>query len=400
MRGSLSVLRCVRGKGSFVRRGILVVPLLFVILGILVTPALSDAEKTGYPSHKKLIVGVVNDPPATVKNERGQWTGFNVDLWRYLAVDMGLDYEFRELTFKGVQEALGEGTIDISIAALYETAARYRLFDFSRTIGTSRLAVAVLEGRDSHPVLSAFKVFLSWGVMKLVICFVAVLFALGFILWRIERRQNPDHFGGRPAKGIGAGAYWISSTLAAGACYDITLKSLPARLIGLVWILLGALAFSAFTASLASSVLSNRQMIETYDMNKLRGLRLGVLRDSVQHGVAKKAGGKYLIFNDERDLLPALKTRKIDGAFISDLTLAYYAGKETESRWRIHPIDFRPLPHAFAFPKGSPLRRPVNLALTRIMEEAQWEALAARYGLDNNLEPEHMALGKRSRFSK
>ncbi len=361
------------------------------------TPAM--AEPQGPLPHRKLIVGVVNDPPITMKNERGQWTGFAVDLWRYLAADLQLDYELKEMTFKGLQNALQAGTIDLSIAALFETADRLRLFDFSTAIGSTRLAVAVPEGRDPYPWLRVVKIFFSWDIIKTILAFVALLFALGFILWRIERDLNPDHFDGRPFKGIGTGAYWVGSTLAAGACFDVALKSLPARIIGLVWILLSALAFSAFTASLASTLLTERQQIQVYDTNKLRSLHLGVLAGTLQYSLVRKMGGKYTVFNSEIDALRALKANKIDGFFIDELPLHYYAAKETEKPFHVHTTEFKPQRCAFAFPKGSPLRRPLNLALTAIMERPEWEALTARYGLNTNMEPEYIALGKRSRIS-
>ena len=381
------------------RTGRTLIPVLLALSLVLFASVPAMAQTMSSLPRQKLIVGVVNDPPITMKNEKGQWTGFDVDLWRYIAVDMKLDYELKEMTFKELQNALQTGTIDLSIAALFETAHRHRLFDFSTAIGSTRLAVAVPEGRDPYPWLRVMKIFFSWDMIKTVLVFIALLFALGFILWRIERDLNPDHFDGHPVKGIGTGAYWVSSTLAAGACFDVALKSLPARLIGLLWILLSALAFSAFTASLASTLVSEQQQIQVYNMNKLRGLNLGVLGGTLQHSLARKMGGKYAVFNSEVDALRALKTNKIDGFFIDELPLHYYAAKDTEKRFRIHTTEFKPQRYAFAFPKGSPLRRPLNLALTRIMEKPEWEALASRYGLNTNLEPEHLALGKKSRIS-
>jgi polar amino acid transport system substrate-binding protein len=373
------------------------------LLIALFASAISAPARAAEPSagpQKKLVVAVVNDPPFSVKNETGQWTGFNVDLWRYLAVDLKLDYELKEMSFKEIQDALHAGTIDLSIAALFETAERYRRFDFSTTVGTTRLAVAVLPEKDTHPWLAAIRILLSWGIVKTVILFFAALFALGFILWRIERNDNPDHFGGHPVKGVGTGTYWVSSTLAAGACYDITLKSLPARIIGLAWMLVGALAFSAFTASLASSLVSHRQMIELYDMGKLHNMRLGVLRDTLQHSLARQAGAKCVLYDKEDDALKALKNKRIYGLFLDEVVLDYYAARDPEHPLNVHPVNLKPKRFAFAFPKKSPLRQPTNLAITEIMEKPEWEALAGRYGLDTNLEPKPVPLGKRSRFSR
>ena len=374
-------------------------PVLLILAALLLAggPSPAGADLTASPvSHKKLVVGVVEDPPTTMKNDRGHWTGFNVDLWRYLALDLRLDYEFREMTFEELQKALGDGTIDLSIVALFETAERYGRFDFSSTVGAVRLAVAVLAERDPPSWLGFARIFLSWKVMKIVIAFIALLFAIGIILWWIERKENPDHFGGHPVQGIGSGAYWVSSALAAGTCYDIALKSFPARIIGLIWILVCALAFSAFTASLASSLFSYRQTIETYQESKLRTMRLGVMRGTLQESLARRVGARVALYDREPEALAALKAKQIDGLFIDEVALAYYAVKERETEIRIHPTDFKPRRYAFAFPKGSQIRRSIDFALVEIMERPEWETLANRYGLDTNLEAKQLSLGKRS----
>ena len=373
---------------------------ILVLLFFAAGPSPAGADLTALAPHKKLVVGVVEDPPMTMKNDRGQWTGFHVDLWRYLALDLKLDYEFKEMTFEELQNALQTGTIDLSIAALFETAQRYGRFDFSSTVGAERLAVAVLAERDPPSWLGVAKIFLSWRVMKVVIAFIALLFAIGFILWRIERNENPDHFGGHPVKGIGAGAYWVSSALAAGTCYDIALKSFAARTIGLIWILVCALAFSAFTASLASSLFSYRQTIETYHENKLRTMRLGVLRGTLQESLARRVGARVALYDREPEALEALKSKKIDGLFIDELSLSYYAARERGTPIRIHPTDFKPKRYAFAFPKRSQLRRSIDFALIEIMERPEWETLANRYGLDANLEAQPLNQGKRNHSLK
>ena len=164
--------------------------------------------------------------------------------------------------------------------------------------------------------------------------------------------------------------------------------------------LVGALAFSAFTASLASSLFSHRQMIELYDTAKLHNMRLGVLRSTLQHHLALQAGAKCVLYDKEDAALQALKTKTIDGLFLDEVVLDYYAARDPENPLHVHPVNLKPMRFAFAFPKNSPFRQPVNLALTAILEKPEWETLAGRYGLDANLEPKPVPLGKRSRFAR
>ena len=87
------------------------------------------------------------------RNRKGDWTGFNADLWTYIARDMGVRYEFRETSFKELEDGLRTGKIDLCAAPLYETSDRQQFLDFSTPIGSTRQAVVVLPEKDTHPFL-------------------------------------------------------------------------------------------------------------------------------------------------------------------------------------------------------------------------------------------------------
>jgi ABC-type amino acid transport substrate-binding protein len=56
-----------------------------------------------YPpiSKQKLIVGVAVGPPFDIRQADGSWTGISVELWRQLAKELNLEYEFRETNLSG-----------------------------------------------------------------------------------------------------------------------------------------------------------------------------------------------------------------------------------------------------------------------------------------------------------
>ncbi len=229
--------------------------MLLVIL--MVPPALADAgsvnnaNPSDVPRTEKLLVAVTDDPPYTMKNEAGKWAGFNIDLWSQLARELKWDYELVEMPFEDIIGALRRGAIDLSIACLFQTAEREKLFEFSTSLGSTRLAVATLPDKIEHPWLSALRIFISWSTFKVVVILFFLLFLTGIIFWLIERRKNPEHFGGGFIQGIGSGIYWVGSTLAAGVCFGIALKSIPGRIAGLFWMFVCAVVLSAFIASLS-----------------------------------------------------------------------------------------------------------------------------------------------------
>jgi len=361
----------------------------FALLVLFTCPICLFAQTSGNIAAKpgkKLIVGVVEDPPYLMKEKNGEWTGLNVDIWKNVAQELKLDYEFKEMAFKELIDALKNNAIDISIEAFFVVAERQKIFDYSVAFGNTRTAVATLPQKIVHPWWAAVKIFLSWGTLKTVGLICLILCVLGFLFWLIERKTNPDHFGGGTIRGIGTGIYWVGSTLASGVCIGITLKSLTARILGLIWMLVCAITLSALIASLASSLYANRSATDVVDEETLRHMLLGSVSDGAESTILKNIGGKYLLYRDEEEALKALLNGKIEGFFYDEITLHYYKDNDYKNRISVYPTGSRRFSFAFGLPKESPLRRKVNFALLSLIEKPDWVYLLKRYGLKQNFE--------------
>jgi len=253
--------------------------LLFILIQstIILGEPQSDAAVS---SREKLRVAVTEDPPYTMKTADGRWTGFSVDSWSHVARELKLDYELVEMSFEDILRALPEGAIDLSIACLFQTPERERLFEFSTPIGSTRLALATLPDRIEHPWLSALRIFISWSTLKVVGIVISILFIIGFIFWLIEREKNPEHFGGGFFKGS-LRESMVGSTLTSGVCFGIDLKSLPGKIMGLFWMFLCAVVLSTFIASLTSSLTLSRLTTTVIDLSSLKSMTLGTVKGTV-----------------------------------------------------------------------------------------------------------------------
>jgi len=369
-------------EGHKMKRFLILIIFLTAVYGGI-APA-GAREVTSPTAANKIVVGITDDPPCTYKNAQGQWTGLSVELWQQVARDLKLDYTYKELSLQEVLTALRQGTIDFTIDALYVTAEREEQFDYSIPFGKSRLAIAIRPDAGDHPWLVAVKIFFSWGTLKVIAVLAVILFCLGFLFWLIEHKGNPEPFGQGTLRGIGAGIYWVGSTLASGVCFGISLKSVSGRILGLIWMLICALALSAFIASLTSSLFSMRQAEQVYTAEKLRSMHLGTEALEPSAKLLESMGGRATYFVDNDDGLDALLAKKIDGYVYDEVTLHYYAENKYRDRIVLRPTALKGLTIAFAMPKNSPLRKPVNVALLKIMEEPMWESLLSRYGLNVN----------------
>jgi ABC-type amino acid transport substrate-binding protein len=370
-----------------------------LVLALCLAPA---APAAGVPSaapqpQKPLLVGVVTDPPFTYKDRTGNWSGLNVELWQMIARELGREFVLKEMPFKDILTALAAGEIDFSAATIYITEERERSFDFTTSFGSAPLGVAVRPDSDFHPWWAAMRIFFSWGTLQALGSLLLLLLLGGLAIWRIETRHNPDHFGGGRIKGIGTGVYWVGATMASGVCYGVPLKSLPGRLLGLLWMFACAVALSAFTASLASSLTTRHLFSNLLEQETLRQMRLGVVRDDVSQGIVNRLGARSRDYTEEAEAIEALLAREIDGFVFDEITLQYYASSEYRDKLSVLPTDLKRLPFAFGLPKDSPLRKPINAALLRIMDGPVWDSLLRHYGLAENFEPKDVVVRRKRR---
>lgn len=116
-----------------------------VVLAMLITfMALGSAYA------KQLIVGVdANFRPFEFKNEKGEFTGFDVQLWDAIAKDLGLDYKWQTMDFNGIIPALQSKSIDAAIAGITIKSSREEVVDFSYPYYDAGLVILVKADNDS-----------------------------------------------------------------------------------------------------------------------------------------------------------------------------------------------------------------------------------------------------------
>ena len=119
-------------------------PILTIILFITLTgwTSLSKAGST-------IAVGVdINLKPFSFKEEDGKYAGFDIDIWKALADDLGLNYELRPMNFEKIIPSLKSGSLDVAIAAITINSEREKIIDFSYPYFDSGLSVMVKADRQ------------------------------------------------------------------------------------------------------------------------------------------------------------------------------------------------------------------------------------------------------------
>ena len=104
------------------------------------------------PTNRRVIVGGDrNFPPFEYLDETGRPAGYNVDLSRTIAREMGLDVEFRLGTWSEILAAFESGEIDI-LQGMFYTPQRDVKFHFSQPHFANHYVAVTREGEGMPPV--------------------------------------------------------------------------------------------------------------------------------------------------------------------------------------------------------------------------------------------------------
>lgn len=103
------------------------------------------------PAHRRIIVGGDhNYPPYEFLDENGRPTGFNVELTRAIAREVGLDIEIRLGPWAQIRRALARGEIDVIQGMLY-SPQRDLVFDFTPPHTVNHCVAVVRRGEGPPP---------------------------------------------------------------------------------------------------------------------------------------------------------------------------------------------------------------------------------------------------------
>ncbi len=341
-----------------------VLPLILALLATLLPHSAPTALANPAASERPLVVGTRQTPPFAMKNPDGEWTGLSIELWRAAAQDLGLAYEFREMsTPESLVDGVATGALDASIAAITVTAERAARVDFTQPFFTSGLAIAV-PAQTQSGWWQVFAAFFSLAFLQVVAALVLVLFLASIALWAFERKRNAEQFGGTPAEGLGNAFWWSAVTMTTVGYGDKAPRTLGGRVVALLWMFTSVVIISSFTAQIASSLTIGRL-----------ASGIGGPADLPRHTVATVEGSFAARYLADRHIptiaapslaaaLDAVRAGEADACVYDEPLLRY--GLRGRPDLSLLPARFSERHYAIALPLGAELRTPLNVTLLQI----------------------------------
>jgi ABC-type amino acid transport substrate-binding protein len=325
------------------------------------------------------VVGTVRVPPFVLRSDDGQWHGLSIELWKQIAIELNVPFEFREFDYDqaGLLDAVERRQVDVAIAAIPVTAEGEARFDFTHPYFAAGLGIAArTEARAG--VLTTIASFFTYQTLGTITALLGLLFVVGTLIWTMERRQKA-HFDPRPAHGIAEGVWWAAVTMTTTGYDDKVPVSWRGRALALVWMFASIFCIALFSATLASSFVVNGLKTGITGPEELPRARVGT--------VAGTAGEQWLRVHKLTarnypfviQASKALQRGDIQALVYEKPILGHMI---KEYGWRtlhVLPHTLAVRDYAIALPTGSPIKEATNLALLKVIHRPDWKDLVQRY---------------------
>lgn len=108
---------------------------------------------------------------------------------------------------------------------------------------------------------------ISPAFLTVVAGLLALLIAIGVLIWLAERRTNAQ-FRQKPLFGIGAGLWWSAVTMTTVGYGDKAPTTGLGRVIALVWMFAGLIVISTFTVAITTNLTVNKLDASIYGVDQ------------------------------------------------------------------------------------------------------------------------------------
>lgn len=361
-----------------------IVGVLVVLCAVLGGPGLGAASANEDASPVDVRLGVRVIPPF-VQSQDERLTGFSIDLWREIerVADLKTVSTTTSPDVTTLVDSVANGRVDAAIAAISITAERQQRIDFSQPMFDSGLTIMTSSKADASGSATAaggllitqiFRAVFSRSFLELAILILLLTLVPAHAIYFIERRSE----GGMLARtsylhGLGDAYLWSITALASQA--DNSPRTRWGRGISVLWMYFSVIFIAFFTAGVTSNLTTAQLNGKISGPQDLKNVRVVT--------VAKTTAANYL----QSMKIPAkgvanisqaydeVESGRADAIVYDAPILHYYEVHDGRGRVKTVGRTFHEEGYGIAFPKGSPLRDRVNVALLRLREDGTYSRL-------------------------
>lgn len=352
-------------------------------LGFAVGLAASTVSALAAAQHEPetLRIAVYDVPPYAYVDSDGSISGVSVDLWRRVAEQMEWPFKLIPVAdMESILSGLEQGRFDAAIGAITITPERAARVEFSYPAHRSGVAIALRKQTGPIFALTSYWTAVT-ELGPLIIVILAMLIVIGIAMWIVEQRNRSTAPGSESAVvSMRDGLYWAVVTMTTVGYGDKTPKTMPGRVVAMVWMLSSLVLVSLLSTSLVSRLTAER--VESRDLAGSIDLRERKLAAVAQSSGAEYLDELHLPYAKYKDLPEALESlaKGQSNAVINSVgALQYYVAKRYGKVLEIPQGLLAPAYMAIALPEHSLIKKPIDQALIRITNSPEWRTLEERF---------------------
>ena len=317
-------------------------------------------------------------PPFVIYENRS-YSGFEVELVRLVAANLGKDVEIYAVDTVAKQiDDVGRGVAHVGLGGVAITESREDVVDFSLPVLDSGLTI-LAPTEDSRGIadriLSFFDAVSSSDLPWLLVVFGVAVLVAAHLIWWLERHSNPD-FAVPYRRGIWDSFYWSVVTMSTVGYGDKVARGTRGRVLALVWIALGTLVFASFTAAIASSLAVSELRSEISGPSDLPGRRVATVTHSAGETYLPSIGVGPVLVDDIDDAYALLSAGDVDVVVFDAPVLQFHAAREGAGEVAAVGADFQRVQYGLMVSEDdAELRESIDLALLDLIENGVYQRL-------------------------
>jgi len=350
-----------------------------VLFWTFIVPSPLHADAGAGQPRAKVVVGTMRVPPFVLRSDDGQWSGLSIDLWKRIADELQVPFEFREFGYDlaGLLDAFKRGRVDAVIAAIPITQEGEARFDFTHPYFAAGLGIAV-RGEPQGSLAGATTGLFTYHVVVAVAALFALLLFVGILIWLLERRQK-SHFDSRPSRGIADGVWCAAVTMTSTGYGDKVPATLGGRVLAIVWMFASIFLVALFSATLASSFVVGRLKTGISGPDDLARVRVAAVSSTTGEQWLNARGLDTRTYPFVIQAMKALQRGDVQALVYDKAILGYMIKEYGWNELRVLPYTLAVREYAIALPNDSPVKKSINLALLKVIHGPAWKDVVQRY---------------------
>lgn len=323
-----------------------------------------------------LRIGVSLFPPNVIQSEDGQLEGFDIELWREIARDADLQYEFEVLPLAGLLAALETGQLDAALAGLSVRSEREERMDFSHPYMLAGLQI--LTRVDDRPRLIRYlQSATDSGAARALAFLVGFILLCAHVMFLAER--GSDSISRNYFPGIFEAAWFVVATMTTVGYGDVTPHRWLGRFVAFVVMVTGIGLFGVLIADLSTGMTLQEVQARISGPSDLAGRTVATIHQSTSVDVARSHGAVILERETLDEAVAALIADEADAVVFDGPPLLQYVQRNADEGLVVVPPRLTVETYAVAFPSGSPIRETVNRSLLELQENGERDRLYEKW---------------------